>query len=215
MNKHDDSMDDRYDSLGFWIFTLSFAGVSLFFVLLIVFRSEFFVDTQKVSQDKSVKLTQKAPSVESVNGDKSASDEDAALASDEDAVVQKKAAFVPALVKKPWKNSADLAQHGAQVYKASCAMCHGDAGKGDGIAGAAMRPSPRNIVEGKWTKGGKPSQLYITLTEGVAGTSMAAFGHLSSVDRWALVHFMRSITKNKPAESEASLKKFYNSYGNK
>ncbi len=175
-------MDDRYDPIGFWIFILSFLGVSLFFVSVIFFRTEFFVDTQKQSSS----ATQ--------------------LVAGEDV-------FVPANVKSPWKSSDGLARYGQKIYKAQCAMCHGDSGKGDGMASAGLNPPPRNLTQGPWKKGGKPSQLYTTLANGIAGGSMASFAHLPSVDRWALVHYVRSITKDKPAESEAQLEKFYQTKG--
>ena len=34
-----------------------------------------------------------------------------------------------------------------EVYKSRCATCHGEAGKGDGPAGAALNPKPRNYTD--------------------------------------------------------------------
>lgn len=113
-----------------------------------------------------------------------------------------------ATVKEPWVENAEVAQYGASFYKANCAMCHGANGMGDGPAGAALQPKPRNLVEGQWKNGGDSVALFNTITNGIAGSSMAAFGHFKASDRWALVQYIRSITKNKSADDAAKLKEF-------
>ncbi|MEY4616762.1 MAG: hypothetical protein RJB66_1722 [Pseudomonadota bacterium] len=113
-----------------------------------------------------------------------------------------------ATVKEPWVESADVAAYGASVFKTNCAMCHGDKGLGDGPAGAALMPKPRNLVEGKWKQGGDSVALYGTLTTGIPGSSMAGYAHFKPADRWALVQFIRSITQNKVADDAAKLKEF-------
>lgn len=110
-------------------------------------------------------------------------------------------------IKEPWLPNSDMAQHGAQVFKTNCAMCHGPKGEGDGIAGKALNPPPRNLVEGKWTKGGGELAMFHTIAMGIPGTSMQAYkDSLSAKDRWALVQFIHSITSNKVNDSEADLK---------
>lgn len=111
-------------------------------------------------------------------------------------------------IEKPWVESADVAAYGKTIYKNNCAVCHGNEGKGDGPAGAALIPPPRNFVEGKWTKGGTSRELFITLQNGIAGGSMASFKHLPKADRWALVQYIRSITNNKVADDAAKLDGF-------
>ena len=117
-------------------------------------------------------------------------------------------AFDPSKIEKPWVSTPELVAHGKAVYQNNCAVCHGAEGKGDGPAGQALQPPPRNFVEGKWKKGGDSMGLYEVVRNGLAGTSMAAFGHLPKVDRWALVHFIRSITQNKVPDDAAKLEKF-------
>lgn len=113
-----------------------------------------------------------------------------------------------ATVKEPWVENADVAHYGAGVFKTNCSMCHGDKGLGDGPAGGALVPKPRNLVEGKWKNGGDSISLYNTLTTGIPGSSMAAYGHFKPADRWALVQFIRSITQNKGADDANKLKEF-------
>jgi mono/diheme cytochrome c family protein len=113
-----------------------------------------------------------------------------------------------ASIAKPWEDNADFVARGEKVYALNCASCHGDKGAGDGIAGAALNPKPRDFIAGKWTKGGQSYQLHATITNGIEGTSMAPFGHLSKVDRWALVQYIRAITKNKVADDSAANEKY-------
>lgn len=116
-------------------------------------------------------------------------------------------------VEKPWETSPEMVAHGQALYGTStCAVCHGDKGEGNGAGAAGLNPKPRNLVEGAWKKGGSSVALFDTLTNGFApGSSMASFKHIPARDRWALVHFIRSITKNKvednPAELEEAGKK--------
>jgi mono/diheme cytochrome c family protein len=109
-------------------------------------------------------------------------------------------------IQEPWLPNEDMVKHGAAVYKINCAMCHGEKGLGDGIAGRALNPKPRDFVEGKWTKGGSSLELFASIRDGVSGTSMQGYKDaLSAKDRWALIQFIRSMTKNLVADSEADL----------
>ncbi|MDE0118951.1 MAG: cytochrome c [Bdellovibrionales bacterium] len=111
-------------------------------------------------------------------------------------------------VEKPWVYSDLLVTHGAKVYQTYCASCHGNTGLGDGLAAKALKPPPRNLVEGAWKKGGSSIALYQTLVQGIEGTSMLSFSYLSKQDRWALVHYIRSITNNKEEDNEDKLEEF-------
>lgn len=105
-----------------------------------------------------------------------------------------------------WVNSPAWAAKGKAIYQVNCASCHGVNAKGDGPAAGALNPPPRDLVRGKWTKGGRSEQLFKTISLGISGTSMAAFAHLNKEERWSLVHFIRSITKNKIKEDLKKLK---------
>lgn len=108
-------------------------------------------------------------------------------------------------VTEPWIPTDDLIAHGKQLYQTNCAMCHGPEGRGDGPAGLSLNPRPRNLVEGNWKKGGGRLGLFRVLQEGIPGTSMQSYKHLPVVDRWALVHFIQSITENKGTETDADV----------
>ena len=108
---------------------------------------------------------------------------------------------------KPWISSDNLVQKGVKVYKAQCALCHGPKGLGDGNPG--LIPPPRDLVEGKWKLGkGSKEHLFRILIDGVPDTSMVSFKHLPKIDRWALVHYISSITKNKVEDDPKKLEDF-------
>lgn len=111
-------------------------------------------------------------------------------------------------VKELWIFNDLLVAHGSRVYQTYCASCHGKTGLGDGLAAAGLRPAPRNLVDGDWKKGGDSMTIYRTLVEGIEGSSMVSFSYLSKLDRWALVHYVRSITKNKVKDDIEKLKEF-------
>ena len=113
-----------------------------------------------------------------------------------------KAGFDEDAVEKPWISSEELVQYGKKQYQANCVACHMADGKGGGPIAA------RNLVEGDWQKGGSSIALYKTLQNGIEGTSMASFAHLSKVKRWALVHYVRSITENKVEDDMSKLEEF-------
>src|SRR5690606_12048569 len=94
-----------------------------------------------------------------------------------------------------------------KVFANNCAVCHGNGGEGDGPAGMSLIPKPRNLVEGGWSKGGTSMALFKTVSEGMPGTSMAAFGHIPLADRWALVQFISPITKDKPTDNASTIAK--------
>lgn len=105
-------------------------------------------------------------------------------------------------VKEPWNSTEPLIANGAKIYATACAMCHGNEGKGDGPAGMSLNPKARNLVEGQWKKGGTRLGLIDVISNGLPPSSMASFAHLPLVDRWSLVHFIRSITKNKVTDDD-------------
>jgi mono/diheme cytochrome c family protein len=107
----------------------------------------------------------------------------------------------------------ELVARGREVYRPNCSSCHGDNGLGDGPAGAVLTPKPRNFhrVEG-WTNGAKISAIYQTLQEGITRNGMPAFSYLSPQDRFALVHFVRSLNPAPPTDSESEIAQLETAY---
>ena len=87
---------------------------------------------------------------------------------------------------------ADAAVAGAQVFKTNCEMCHGPQGHGDGPAGQALDPKPRNLAELQ-TKA-SDDFLFWRINEGKPGTSMVAWkGILAEEQIWQTVSFIRTL----------------------
>ena len=66
------------------------------------------------------------------------------------------------------------------------------------------RPPPRDFTEPSgWRQGPRLEALYQTLSEGIAGTSMASFAELSRQDRMALAHFVQALGIRAPSQPGA------------
>jgi mono/diheme cytochrome c family protein len=111
--------------------------------------------------------------------------------------------------KDPWVSTPELVARGEVVYKTNCALCHGEKGMGDGPAGAALNPKPRNYTLGKWKQGNSIIALFNTVTHGIPGSSMAAYESvLPEADRWAVVNYVRKLGKNIVDPTEAEIKAY-------
>ncbi len=87
---------------------------------------------------------------------------------------------------------ADAASAGAEVFKTNCAACHGETGLGDGPAGAALDPAPKNLAELQAQAG--DDYLFWRITTGKEGTSMVAWkGVLTEEQIWQTVSFIRTL----------------------
>jgi mono/diheme cytochrome c family protein len=62
----------------------------------------------------------------------------------------------------------------AEVFKTRCVMCHGESGKGDGIAAAALNPKPRNYTDKEWQKTVTDEQIKKTIVGGGASVGKSA-----------------------------------------
>lgn len=88
--------------------------------------------------------------------------------------------------------SADAAAEGAKVFKVNCESCHGPQGHGDGPAGQALDPKPKNLPELAAQVG--DDYLFWRVSEGKPGTSMVAWkGILTDEQIWQAVAFIRTL----------------------
>jgi mono/diheme cytochrome c family protein len=94
----------------------------------------------------------------------------------------------------------ELLERGGLLFARECAACHGAKGEADGPAAYLLYPKPRNLVAGEfrivstWERLPTDQDLFETLTRGMPGSAMPPFAHLSEVDRWALVHYVKSLS---------------------
>ena len=87
---------------------------------------------------------------------------------------------------------SDAAQAGAQVFHTNCETCHGPQGHGDGPAGQALDPKPRNLAVLQTTAG--DDFLFWRIREGKPGTSMVAWkGILTDEQIWQVISFLHTL----------------------
>ena len=89
---------------------------------------------------------------------------------------------------------ADAAPDGARIYAEQCAGCHGDDGRGDGPAAAALVPRPRNFRDPAFWQDRTSAQIEAIVRAGKPGTMMMAFGGaLSDAEIAAVARFVQSL----------------------
>jgi mono/diheme cytochrome c family protein len=95
---------------------------------------------------------------------------------------------------------------GKAVYtgRGTCWTCHGQAGKGDGPAGKALNPAPRDFSAGAFKfdadkngKAGEDADLKLVITKGAGAFGgsplMVPWGHLSAKEVDDVIAFVRSL----------------------
>ncbi len=63
-----------------------------------------------------------------------------------------------------------------------CASCHGETGRGDGVAAASLAVKPRDFTSGRFHRGSSVADIHETLMTGLDGTPMASFAKVMSAD---------------------------------
>ena len=91
----------------------------------------------------------------------------------------------------PLEVSKEVIKGGKKNYDLLCAICHGPKGKGDGIAGMALKPKPSNFqVESFQNQ--TDGAIYWKITNG--RPPMAPYQHsLTDEQRWELVNYLRTL----------------------
>lgn len=86
---------------------------------------------------------------------------------------------------------------GDAVFQARCVICHGATGLGDGTAGQALNPRPRNFHERAYMDTLTDARIESTIWNGKAGTAMPPWkGLVSESERKSLVLKVRSFIKS-------------------
>lgn len=87
---------------------------------------------------------------------------------------------------------ADAAAAGAEVFKTNCESCHGPQGHGDGPAGVALDPAPKNLADLQARAG--DDYLFWRIATGKEGTSMIPWmGILTEEQIWQAVAFINTL----------------------
>jgi mono/diheme cytochrome c family protein len=92
--------------------------------------------------------------------------------------------------------------HGHDLFdNAGCASCHGVDGRGNGPAATGLTyksgapAKPRDLRVGRFHRGTRLSEIYLTLVTGLDGTPMGSFAKvMSSDDLWDVAMYVRALT---------------------
>jgi mono/diheme cytochrome c family protein len=96
-------------------------------------------------------------------------------------------------IKNPVPSSPASLKDGKSLYATNCAPCHGDKGKGDGPAAAALSPKPANHTSAA-VQNEKDGSLFWKISEGKQ--PMPSYKTmLTETQRWELVVYIRSLAK--------------------
>jgi mono/diheme cytochrome c family protein len=110
-------------------------------------------------------------------------------------------------------STPELITKGKELFQANCTSCHGDAGDGNGPTAVTLNPKPRNFLSlSGWTNGSKISQMYKTLQEGIVRNGMASYNYLPPADRFALIHYVRSLAPGQPVDSPQEIQALETTY---
>ncbi len=105
---------------------------------------------------------------------------------------------------KEWKNpkkstAANIAKGKALFTgKATCFTCHGNEGRGDGVAGAALDPSPRNF-HNPGLKKKTDGEFFYVISNGIEGTGMISYapGIITEEEAALIITYERSLHDKK------------------
>jgi mono/diheme cytochrome c family protein len=95
--------------------------------------------------------------------------------------------------------SPEVLAKGQGIYKATCAPCHGDAGKGDGPASKIFKPSPRDHSDATYMDTITDADMARTIQMGGAMKGkplMPSNPHIKGDDMTALVAYVRSLSRS-------------------
>ena len=99
----------------------------------------------------------------------------------------------------PVKATPEVLKKSAALFAQKCALCHGSGGKGDGVLAATLKPRPSDLTS-EHTLMHPDGALFYKISEG-RGAMPAWKSSLSEEERWGLVHYIRSLSREQePAD---------------
>jgi len=95
---------------------------------------------------------------------------------------------------------------GRELFQDHCATCHGETGRGDGLAGQAGRLKPANLADPNGVAREPLSYWFWRVSEGGTaepfhsrGSIMPAWKyHLSEIERWQVIAYALSLSQRAP-----------------
>ena len=97
-------------------------------------------------------------------------------------------------VNNPVKGNADATTAGKKTYTTFCVVCHGNKGRGDGIAASGLQKQPADHTSAK-VQSQTDGALFWKMSEG--HSPMPPYkATLSETQRWQLVNYIRTLAKH-------------------
>jgi mono/diheme cytochrome c family protein len=100
-------------------------------------------------------------------------------------------------MKNPLKPTPDVLAKGKAIFegKGTCFTCHGNTGKGDGPAGGALDPTPRNFTNPEFNKVRTPGEMFWVVKNGSPGTGMISYNPamINDDEAWEVITYTRSL----------------------
>ncbi|MBL0312135.1 MAG: c-type cytochrome [Holophagaceae bacterium] len=101
--------------------------------------------------------------------------------------------------------TAPALTNGEATYKALCLRCHGDKGDGNGPIAIHLDPFPRDLTKAGFMNSKSDTRLVNSIRNGVAGTSMPAWGKMLDEEqaKGVLAYIQTAFTKEPRRELKA------------
>ena len=113
------------------------------------------------------------------------------------ALAQQKVFTAPATadaMQNPFKDNTSATANGKATYITFCVPCHGDKGRGDGVAAAGLAKQPADHTSSKvqaQTDGAIFWKIY------TGNNPMPSYKMLTQTQIWELVNYIRTLSKSK------------------
>jgi copper transport protein len=110
--------------------------------------------------------------------------------------------FTARFAQNPTPDTPDTVAKAKALYQASCSVCHGAVGKGDGPAAFTLVPRPVNLQ--LHVPQHAPGELFYWISTGIPGTAMPAWAdvdpatakpRLSDEDRWSIIRYLQALAR--------------------
>lgn len=99
-------------------------------------------------------------------------------------------------MKNPLQGTPENIAKGKAIFegKGTCFTCHGLSGKGDGDAGKALDPTPRDFTNAQFHGLRTDGEMFWVIKNGSAGTGMIAYNPAMITDEetWQVILYERS-----------------------
>lgn len=99
--------------------------------------------------------------------------------------------------KNPLPPTPEVITEGKALFegKGTCFTCHGLSGKGDGDAGKALDPGPRNLTDPQFHECKTEGEMFWVIKNGSPGTGMipaVLTGILTEEEAWTIIQYERT-----------------------